>query len=99
MKKETAAEDAAIPAGADSVEANDEKREMKDCFGVNFGWFMEDMIGDPDQVRHCYDCMDFDRCQRMAQVRALSLLRFEIRRSAAYLGRAVNGASSMNPLG
>jgi hypothetical protein len=60
---------------------------------------MEDLIGDPDQIRQCYECPDFDMCQKMAHVRALVQLRFEVRRSAAYLGRAVNGASSMNPLG
>jgi len=73
--------------------------DMKACFGVSFGWFMEDMVGDEKQREKCYRCPDFDRCQKMALVRALTQLRFEIRRSAAGLGRAIGGSHSAYPFG
>ena len=88
-------EESTVQAAATS----DVKSEMKPCFGVSFGWFMEDMIGDPEQIRQCYDCADFDRCQKMMLIRSLTQLRFEVRRSAHYLGRAMNGSSSTHPLG
>jgi len=80
-------------------EKTDGKSEMKDCFGVSFGWFMEDMVGDEKQRQKCYHCPDFDKCQKMSLIRALTQLRFELRRSAANLGRAIGGSHSAYPFG
>jgi hypothetical protein len=74
-----------------------EKEHMKDCFGVSFGWFMEDMIGDEPQRRVCYECPDFDACSKMAMVRALVQLRFEMRKSAGTIGRAIGGSHAAYP--
>jgi hypothetical protein len=73
------------------------KRQMKECFGVSMGWFMEDMIGDTDQVRKCYECVDFDQCYKMSSLRALTQLRFEIRRAAKTVGYALGGSHSSRP--
>ena len=72
----------------------DSETKMKDCFGVNFGWFMEDMIGDEIQRETCYHCADYDACYKMAMVRSLTQLRFEIRKSAHTVGRAIGGSHS-----
>lgn len=80
-------------------ENTQDKPKMKDCFGVCFGWFMEDMIGDEKQRQQCYDCYDYDKCQKMALIRSITQLRFEIRRSATYVGRAIGGSHSSYPFG
>ncbi|MFP4381473.1 MAG: hypothetical protein ACLFUS_13310 [Candidatus Sumerlaeia bacterium] len=79
--------------------SEEEKKEskMKDCFGVSLGWFMEDMIGDEKQRRLCYECEDFDQCYKMAMIRSLTQLRFEIRRSSKSLGYAIGGSHSTQP--
>jgi hypothetical protein len=65
---------------------------MKYCFGVNLGWFMEDLIGTPEQVKACYDCPDFARCQQMAMVRQMVMLRHEIRRTGQQIVQALGSA-------
>ncbi len=73
--------------------------EMKDCFGVSFGWFMEDLIGDCDQLRKCYECPDYEKCQQMSMIRALTQLRHEVRRASLTIGRAYGGSHSNYPFG
>lgn len=72
---------------------------MRECFGVSFGWFMEDMVGDYEQRRKCYECPDYDACHKMASLRAQVQLRLEIRRSAQSLGLAFGGRYSSRPFG
>lgn len=72
---------------------------MKDCFGVCFGWFMEDLIGDELQRRQCYACSDFEPCYKMSMVKSLTQLRFEIRRAAQHVGRSIGGSHSAYPFG
>ncbi len=72
---------------------------MKDCFGVCFGWFMEDLIGDELQRRQCYACVDFEPCYKMTMVKSLTQLRFEIRRASQYVGRSIGGSHSAYPFG
>ena len=67
------------------------ERPMKPCFGVNLGWFMEDLIGEPDEVEQCYACPDFDPCQKMALIRQMTMLRFEIRRCARNIVQSLGG--------
>ena len=69
-------------------------QDMKQCFGVNLGWFMEDLIGDPDQVQECYGCADFDACQKLALIRQMTMLRFEIRRASQNIVQALGGTFS-----
>ncbi len=81
-------------------ENNDEKSpEMKECFGVSFGWFMEDMIGDYDDRLKCYECPDFDACWKMSAVRCMTQLRYEVGRAAQTVGRAYGGSHSTRPFG
>ena len=72
---------------------------MKECFGVGMGWFMEDMIGDSEERRQCYECRDYDACFKMSMLRATVQLRFEVRRSAQGLGLAFGGRHSSRPFG
>lgn len=74
-------------------------REMKECFGVNFGWYMEGLIGDTDQLKICYHCPDYDACHKMAMHRAETLLRMEIREAAQTISRAFGGSHSKRPFG
>jgi len=73
--------------------------QMKECFGVSMGWFMEDMVGDYDQRLLCYQCTDFDACFKLASLRASVQLRFEIRRSSQQLGLAFGGRYTARPFG
>ena len=86
--------DAGSPA-----ESAEEERVMKECFGLSFGWFMEGMIGDYEERRRCYNCPDFDPCQKMAVIKGMVQLRLEIGRAAAILGRAIGGSHSTRPFG
>jgi hypothetical protein len=72
---------------------------MKPCFGVSFGWFMEDLIGNPEDRLKCYECPDYDRCQQMALIQSLIQIRYEIRRAAQTVGRAFGGSHSTRPFG
>ncbi|NQU42739.1 hypothetical protein HQ520_05605 [bacterium] len=74
-----------------------EEAQMKDCFGVRMGSFMEDMIGEVDEVRKCYACEDFDQCYKMSMIRVMTQLRFEMRRAAKVVGLAAGGAHSVHP--
>lgn len=74
-------------------------RKMKDCFGVSFGWFMEDLIGDTRQLEQCYECPDYDMCYKMSQIRTLHKLRFDIQRAASSIGRSMGGSHSSYPFG
>jgi hypothetical protein len=73
----------------------DQEESMRQCFGVNLGWFMEDLIGEPDRVQECYGCPDFDACQKLALVRQITMLRFEVRHCARSIVQALGG--SFNP--
>jgi hypothetical protein len=75
----------------------EEPRKMKDCFGVCFGWFMQDLIGDTKQLEQCYNCPDYDKCFQMAMVRSLTQLRYELRRGAMAVSRNLGGTSNTYP--
>ena len=76
-----------------------DKPKMKDCFGLGFGGFMEDLLGDYDVRLKCYECPDYDKCYQMTIVKALTQTRYEIRRAAGAVGRALGGSHSSWPFG
>jgi hypothetical protein len=89
-------------AGDNPTQRKEKQRDpdsMKDCFGVCFGWFMEDLIGDEQQRRQCYACPDFEPCYQMTLIKSLTQLRFEIRRASQYVGRSIGGSHSAYPFG
>ena len=74
-----------------------EKPQMKECFGISMGWFMEDLVGDLKDRQKCYDCADYERCYQMCMLKATTQLRFEVRRAARTLGNAFGGSHSQYP--
>ena len=87
------------PQPEQNLSASDAKPSMKECFGISFGWFMEDLIGDYDQRLKCYECADFEKCQQMVMIRNLTQLRYEVRRSTQTISRAIGGSHSTFPFG
>jgi hypothetical protein len=75
----------------------EETPHMRSCYGVNFGWFMEDMPGDEEQREQCFACHDFDKCWKMSLVKALVQLRFEVRNAGTTIGRGIGGSHSTRP--
>ena len=71
--------------------------EPRECFGFQMSWMMEDSISNPEDVRKCFDCPMFDRCNRLSTVRTLQQMRFEMRRSTRGLRESLGGAHSQNP--
>lgn len=75
------------------------KPVMKECFGMSMGWFMETLIGEYDQRRQCYECVDFDKCHKMMTIKTLVQIRYEVRDASRGLGRAMGGSHSSRPFG
>jgi hypothetical protein len=86
------------PASRSEPDENGEVR-MKECFGVSQGWFMEDLIGDYQDRQKCFECADFDACNKLMMLKNAVQLRFEIRRASQTLGRAFGGSHSTRPFG
>ena len=86
-------------AGEQAHAAAAGKPRMKECFGISFGWFMEDMIGDYGERLRCYECPDYDMCYKLTMVKNAVQLRFEIRRAAATVNRGFGGSHSAYPFG
>ncbi len=82
-----------------SVEGCNDKPAMKECFGVSQGWFMEDLVGDYADRNICYNCADFDACNKLMMLKNTIQLRFEVRRAAQTIGRAFGGSHSSRPFG
>ncbi len=84
---------------ARAAEGRDDEPRMKECFGVSQGWFMEDLVGDYDNRNICYNCADFEACNKLMMLKNTIQLRFELRRAAQTLGRAFGGSHSSQPFG
>ncbi|MFW5870755.1 MAG: hypothetical protein ACOCVL_03710 [Candidatus Sumerlaeota bacterium] len=78
---------------------DDGEVRMKECFGVSQGWFMEDLAGDYEDRKICFECSQFDACHKLMMLKNNIQLRFEIRRAAQVIGRAYGGSHSSRPFG
>lgn len=72
---------------------------MKECFGRNFGFFFEDRTTDPEKIKQCYECEDFDRCYKIAQIQNIRSLKLEIRQGVRNLRNSLGGSHSEFPFG
>ena len=72
---------------------------MKECFGVNFGFFFEDQVSDPTQLQKCYECEDFEKCFKVALIQNIRSLKYEIRRGVRNLRNSLGGSHSEFPFG
>jgi len=74
-------------------------RKMKECFGIHFGFFFEDHIGDAQAIRKCYECEDFEKCYKVALIQSLKSLKMEIRQGVRNLRNSMGGSHSEFPFG
>jgi hypothetical protein len=72
---------------------------MRECFGVHFGYFMEDKVSSYDERKQCYECEDFDKCYKISLIRSLQALKVEIRTGVRGLRNSLGGSHSDFPLG
>lgn len=72
---------------------------MKDCFGVQLGWFGENNFSDVESRRKCFECEDFNMCWQMMVVRSLNALRIEMRSGVRGLRNSLGGSHSEFPFG
>ena len=72
---------------------------MKECFGMHFGFFFEDHIGEEEVRAKCYSCEDFDKCYKVALIQTLKSLKFEIRQGVRNLRNSLGGSHSEFPFG
>jgi hypothetical protein len=71
---------------------------MKDCFGMNFGFFFGDKT-DYEKRKICYGCKDFDMCFKIALVQNINSLKLEIRQGVRNLRNSLGGSHSEFPFG
>jgi hypothetical protein len=72
---------------------------MKECFGLNFGYFFEDRPGDEELRKKCYECEDYDKCYKLTMIQCLKSLKLEIRQGVRNLRNSMGGSHSEFPFG
>ena len=76
---------------------HDTYQHMKECFGLQLVWMMEDGTIDPKDMEKCHKCPDFDRCHKLSMVRSLQQIKYEIRISSRGIRESLGGAHSQHP--
>lgn len=70
---------------------------MKDCFGMQLGFFREGMVPEIEEREKCLNCEDFDRCFKYSLVLAIHNLRYEIRTGVRGIRNSLGGSHSDFP--
>jgi hypothetical protein len=72
---------------------------MRECFGIQFGYFMEDKVSTFEERKRCYNCEDFDKCFKISLIKALYSLKVEMRTGVRGIRNSLGGSHSDFPLG